>query len=80
MYGNVGRISKAAGNIIHALCLKGSDYNVKDVTGTNVNLRNTLKLFNQFKENNNNSGNFYEWLLYNTNYINNINSLKNFFL
>jgi len=55
--------------------LSGTDYNVKDVTGTNVNLRNTLKLFNQFKENNNNYDNFYEWLLSTTDYINNIEQL-----
>jgi len=53
--------------------LSGTDYNVKE---QNINLKNTLKLFNQFKQNNiNTNSNFYEWLLYNTSYITNIEQL-----
>ncbi len=53
--------------------LSGTDYNIKE---QNVNLRNTLKLFNQYKEKNINCiGNFYEWLLNNTNYITNLEQL-----
>ena len=53
--------------------LSGTDYNVKE---QNINLKDTLKLFNQFKQNNiNTNSNFYEWLLYNTSYITNIEQL-----
>ena len=54
--------------------LSGTDYNIKE---QNVNLKNTLKLFNQYKENSvNYISNFYEWLINNTNYINNIEQLN----
>ena len=58
--------------------LSGTDYNIKIVNDDNKksnNLYTTLKYFNKYKKENQ-SESFYDWLLSNTSYIENINLLK----
>ena len=58
--------------------LSGTDYNIKvenDDNKKSNNLYTTLKYFNKYKKENQ-SESFYDWLLSNTSYIENINLLK----
>jgi len=63
--------------------LSGTDYNINANTnlsvkgGNNINLHNTLKLFNKYKaSNSSNSDTFYDWLQTNSEYISDIDLLK----
>jgi len=57
--------------------LSGTDYNINaDGNNDKVNLRQTFKHFRKFK-NSNDSKNFYDWLLENTDYISDIDLLNN---
>jgi flap endonuclease-1 len=57
--------------------LSGTDYNINaDGDNDKVNLRQTFKHFRKFK-NSNNSNNFYDWLSVNTEYISDMDLLKN---
>jgi flap endonuclease-1 len=69
--------------------LSGTDYNINANTnlsesgnksgkgGNNINLHNTLKLFNKYKaSNSSNSNTFYEWLQTNSEYVSDLELLK----
>jgi flap endonuclease-1 len=58
--------------------LSGTDYNFNtDNNNQKINLKLTLKHFNKFKESNeSNNINFYDWLLFNTDYISDIDLLN----
>lgn len=61
-------------NELREICvLSGTDYNIK--TKKNINLHNTLKYFNKYKEEKS-IENFYEWLMNNSKYIEDIDLLK----
>ena len=59
--------------------LSGTDYNTNANKDTSVNLNNTLKLFNKYKNSINNSNSkttFYEWLQFNSDYISDLELLE----
>jgi flap endonuclease-1 len=59
--------------------LSGTDYNTNTNKDTSVNLNNTLKLFNKYKNSINNSNSkttFYEWLQSNSDYISDLELLE----
>ncbi len=56
--------------------LSGTDYNLYKKDNSH-HLYNTLKYFNKFKNNNKDNYNFYDWLLENTDYVEDFETLKN---
>lgn len=73
-------------NEFREICiLSGTDYNINANTNggskgdnkyNNINLHNTLKLFNKYKASNSNSNTFYEWLQSNSEYVSDLELLK----
>jgi 5'-3' exonuclease len=49
--------------------ISGTDYNMCNLQKNECNLYNTLKYFRKYKKSNENNLTFYEWLLENSNYI-----------
>jgi 5'-3' exonuclease len=58
--------------------ISGTDYNIYDEHNNRHNLHETLKLFNNFKKQEEET-NFYDWLHKNTDYIDNYDLLKNIY-
>lgn len=57
--------------------LSGTDYNMSHFDNNSPNLQDTLKLFKKFRKSDDND--YYEWLLKNTDYIADYNSLMNIY-